>query len=126
MSRPSRFFVVVHVPTRVRVLIWRISSLRRSRAEEAERVLRAGVELDEVESHLPLANLLESKGDVGEAIELLERGYRLGDPHSAYNLYLILHERDAEKEARTWLWRAAEGGDEVAIRWLAESSEGLE
>ena len=93
------------------------------RADEAEQVLRVGVELGDVGSHLPLANLLESRGDVGEAIDLLERGYALGDAHSAYNLYVLLRERDAEVEARVWLWRAAEGGDEVAIGWLVESSE---
>lgn len=89
------------------------------RTEEAESVLRVGIERGEVESFLPLANLLEESGQVDEAIQLLRQGYALGDAYSAYNLYLILDSQGHETEGRDWLWKAAQGGDEQAVAFLA-------
>lgn len=90
------------------------------KVDEAEAVLRAGVAVREVVSFLPLANLLDESGRTDEAESLFREGYALGDAYSAYNLSLILDRDDRPEEAAEWLWKAAQGGDESAIRWLAD------
>lgn len=91
------------------------------RSNEAEEALKMGVRLGEVQSFLPLANLLDETGRPDEAERLYRLGFALGDAHSAYNLFSQLLEQGRDKEAQEWLWRAAEGGDEKAIAWLAET-----
>ncbi len=91
------------------------------REEQAEAVLREGVAAAEVESFLPLANLLDETDRVDEAEQLYRHGYALGDTYSAYNLYLLLDREYRATEAAEWLWRAAEGGDELAIEVLTDS-----
>lgn len=88
------------------------------REPQAEAVLRAGVAAAEVESFLPLANLLDESGRCDEAEELYRKGYALGDTYSAYNLHLLLQREYRLEEAADWLWKAAEGGDELAINAL--------
>lgn len=88
------------------------------REQEAETVLRAGVAAAEVESFLPLANLLDEAGKTDEAEQLYRNGYALGDTYSAYNLHLLLQREYRLEEAADWLWKAAEGGDELAINVL--------
>ena len=90
------------------------------RIDEAERVLRRGVDLGEVESFLPLGNLLRDTDRSEEAEKLYRLGFALGDAHSAYNLHSQLHEQGRDDEAQEWLWLAAEGGDEKAIALLAD------
>ena len=91
------------------------------RSNEAEEVLKKGVRLGEVQSFLPLANLLDETGRPNEAERLYRLGFALGDAHSAYNLFSQLLEQGRDKEAQEWVRRAAEGGDEKAIAWLAET-----
>lgn len=90
------------------------------REDEAEVVLRAGVLAGEVECFLPLANLVDESGRSEEAERLYREGYALGDAYSAYNLHLLLQREYRNEEAAEWLWRAAEGGDELAINVLMD------
>jgi TPR repeat protein len=92
----------------------------RGRDEEAEEVLRRGVEAGEAQSYLPLANLLDETGRSDEAERLYRLGYALGDAHSAFNLHLLL-ERQGQPEAVEWLKRAADGGDHAALARLTET-----
>lgn len=89
------------------------------RAAEGRRVLEDGVARDEVESMLPLANLLDEEGDPDAAEQLYRRAYELGDAYSAWNLAVLLATSGRMQEADEWRWRAARGGDELAIRHLA-------
>ncbi len=89
------------------------------RREEGRAVLARGVAAGEVESMLPLANVLDGEGDAEGAERLYRRAYDLGDAYSAWNLGLLLLRLGRDREAEEWRWRAAQGGDELAIRSLA-------
>lgn len=99
-----------------------LAALLRStgRAAEGKALLEAGVAAGEVDSMLPLANILDEEGDDGRAEEIYRRAYELGDAYSAWNLAVMLIRQGREREADEWRWRAAQGGDEVAIRHLAD------
>jgi tetratricopeptide (TPR) repeat protein len=90
------------------------------RSAEARSVLRAGVEAGETESMLPLANLLDRDGDPDGAERLYRWSYELGDAYSAWNLFLLLVVQGRAEEAEQWRWRAAQGGDEFAIRYYSD------
>jgi tetratricopeptide (TPR) repeat protein len=97
------------------------SLLRRTgREAEAEAILRAGAERDEVDCFIVLGNLLWESGRSAEAEDAYRQGYSLGDTFSAYNLHLLLAELERHEEAREWLELAARGGDQKAIAWLAQ------
>lgn len=90
------------------------------RDEEAEEVLRAGVDAGEQESFLPLGNLLWESNRSEEAESVFADGFALGDTFCAYNLHLMLRELDRGAEADVWLQRGADGGDEKAIAAVRE------
>ncbi|WP_223690976.1 hypothetical protein [Leifsonia poae] len=90
------------------------------REAEAEAVLRGGVAVGEVDSFLPLAKLLDESGRTHEAEMLYREGFDRGDAFAAYNLHLLLLRENRAEEASDWLWAAAQGGDELAIRTLAD------
>lgn len=92
------------------------------RAGEGRALLEAGVAAGEVGSMLPLANILDEEGESGRAEQLYRRAYDLGDAYSAWNLAVMLIGLGREEEADEWRWRAAQGGDEVAIRHLADDA----
>jgi len=94
------------------------------RADEGRGLLEAGVAAGEVDSMLPLANLLEEEGRLERAEALFRRAAALGDAHSAWNLAVLLESLDRSAEADEWRWEAARGGDEVAIRHLADHDDG--
>jgi len=94
------------------------------RAAEGRAVLEAGVRAGEVGSMLPLANTLDDEGEHGRAEQIYRRAYELGDPRSAWNLAVMLIRLGRDEEADEWRWRAAQGGDEVAIRHLADDPMG--
>jgi tetratricopeptide (TPR) repeat protein len=97
------------------------SLLRQAGREvEAEAILRAGVERDEVDCLIVLGNLFWESGRFAEAEDAYRRGYSLGDTFSAYNLHLLLTELNRHDEARDWLELAARGGDQKAIAWLSQ------
>jgi tetratricopeptide (TPR) repeat protein len=97
------------------------SLLRQTGREvEAEAILRAGVERDEVDCFIGLGNLLWESGRSAEAEDAFRQGYSLGDAFSAYNLHLLLTELERHEEAGDWLELAALGGDQKAIAWLAQ------
>lgn len=96
------------------------------RPAEGRRVLVEGVDAGVVDCMLPLANLLWEDGDPRSAEVLYRRAYEQGDAHSAWNLAALLHESGRPDEATEWEWRAAQGGDEVAIGHLARRSTGDE
>lgn len=90
------------------------------REAEAEELLRLGIRLGERESYLPLGNLLDETGRAEEAEAMYVEGYRQGDAFCAYNMSLMLYEQGRDEDARDWMLRAAEGGDEWAIRALED------
>jgi TPR repeat protein len=69
---------------------------------------------------LPLANILSEGGDKEAAEALYRRAFDAGDSYSAWNLAVLLWETDRGDEAQQWVWRAAEGGDDLAIAYLAD------
>ncbi len=89
------------------------------RLSEAIEVLQRGVEEGEVESFLPLANIHEENAEFDRAEDLFRGGFGLGDAFSAFNLYRLLDDLGREEEAAEWLWKAAQGGDELAIEAMA-------
>lgn len=89
------------------------------RVEEAEAVLRDGIELREEGSFIVLGNLLRDSGRTAEAEDMYRQGYALGDAFSAYNLCVLLLSEGRPDEALAWLRRAADGGDAKAIARLA-------
>jgi len=90
------------------------------RREEGVRVLADGVQAGRVECMLPLANLLAEGGEPAAAEDLYRRAYDRGDAYSAWNLAILLWETGRGDEAQAWVWRAAEGGDDLAIAYLAD------
>ena len=90
------------------------------RREEGVRVLADGVKAGWVECMLPLANILSEGGEKAAAEDLYRRAYERGDAYSAWNLAILLWETDRGTEAREWVWKAAEGGDDLAIAYLAD------
>jgi tetratricopeptide (TPR) repeat protein len=94
------------------------------RRAEGRQLLVDGVEAGLVDCMLPLANLLGEEGDAEAAERLYRRAYASGDAHSAWNLAVLLHELGRHDEAEDWEWRAARGGDEVAIAHLTR--DGME
>lgn len=101
-----------------------LAALLRStgRAAEGEAVLRAGVAAGNPDGMLPLGNILAERGDIDEAEHFYRLGWDSGDAFSAYNLALLLAENDRLDEAEEWMWRAARGGDELAVQRLLEQS----
>lgn len=99
-----------------------LAALLRStgRAAEGEAVLRAGVAAGNPDAMLPLGNILAERGDIEEAERVYRLGWDAGDAFSAYNLALLLAEEDRLEEAEEWMWRAARGGDELAVQRLTE------
>ncbi|WP_141931594.1 tetratricopeptide repeat protein [Microbacterium sp. SLBN-146] len=92
------------------------------RQEECEEVLRAGVTAGVLECMIPLANILSRRGERAEAEVLYRRGYDLGDAHSAWNLAIDLADAGRLEEASDWRWKAAAGGDELAIQHLIDEA----
>jgi TPR repeat protein len=90
------------------------------RREEGVRTLADGVRIGQVPCMLPLANILSEGGDTDAAEALYRRAFDAGDSYSAWNLAVLLWETDRGDEAQQWVWRAAEGGDELAIAYLAD------
>jgi tetratricopeptide (TPR) repeat protein len=90
------------------------------RESEARQVWEDGTREGVVECMLPLANLLADTGDRLRADAVYRQAIDLGDGHSAWNLATHLLGDGHEDEAALWQWKAAEMGDEVAIRYLAE------
>lgn len=93
------------------------------RRADGVRLLADGVAAGEVVCMLPLANLLDEDGDVAGAIALYERAFAEGDGFAAWNLSLLLEEQGRTDEAAEWRWRAAQAGDEIAIRALVEEGD---
>lgn len=89
------------------------------RTDEAETVLREGVDADDIGSFIVLGNLLSETDRADEAESFYRRGYALGDAFCAYNLCILLLEDGRIDEAHEWLRRAADGGDAKAIARLA-------
>jgi tetratricopeptide (TPR) repeat protein len=90
------------------------------RAAEGESVLRAGVAAGNPDGLLPLGNILAGRGEIAEAEHFYRLGWDSGDAFSAYNLALLLADEDRLDEAEEWMWRAARGGDELAVKRLLE------
>jgi tetratricopeptide (TPR) repeat protein len=90
------------------------------RREEGVRVLADGVRDGQVPCMLPLANILGENGDTDAAEALYRRAFAAGDSYSAWNLAVLLWETDRGEEAQQWVWRAAEGGDDLAIAYLSD------
>lgn len=89
------------------------------RVDEGVAVLEKGHAEGVLECMLPLANILSEREECDRAEELYRHGYELGDAHSAWNLAIELAEHGRDEEADEWRWKAAQGGDEVAIRFFA-------
>lgn len=94
--------------------------LATGRREEGVRVLADGVREGHVVCMLPLANLLSEDGEKPAAEALYRRAYEAGDSYAAWNLAVLLWESDRGHEAEQWVWKAAEGGDDLAIGYLAD------
>jgi tetratricopeptide (TPR) repeat protein len=90
------------------------------RRDEGVRTLADGVRVDQVACMLPLANILSEDGEKDAAEALYRRAYELGDAYSAWNLAVLLWETDRGEEAQQWVWKAAEGGDDLAIAYLSD------
>jgi tetratricopeptide (TPR) repeat protein len=90
------------------------------RREEGVRTLVEGVRAGQVPCMLPLANILSEDGDKDAAETLYRRAFEAGDSYSAWNLAVLMWETDRGEEAQDWVWKAAEGGDELAIAYLAD------
>lgn len=90
------------------------------RREEGIRTLADGARAGQVPCMLPLANILGEAGDTEAAEALYRRAFDAGDSYSAWNLAVLLWETDRGEEAQQWVWRAAEGGDELAIAYLSD------
>ncbi|NYD67637.1 hypothetical protein [Agromyces atrinae] len=95
------------------------------RVDEGTRVLREGAEAEELMCMLPYANILSRCGDLAGAELVYRRAYELGDAHAAWNLSLDLLAEGRDDEASEWRWKAAAGGDEVAIASLADAEPRL-
>ncbi|MCI2956990.1 hypothetical protein MN032_04735 [Agromyces atrinae] len=92
----------------------------KGRVEEGTRVLREGADDGVLMCMLPYANILSHAGDLAGAEAIYRRAYELGDAHSAWNLSVDLLAAGRDEEASEWRWKAAAGGDEVAIASLAD------
>jgi hypothetical protein len=90
------------------------------RREEGLRTLADGVRAGHVECMLPLANILSEDGEKAAAEDLYRRAYDCGDAYSAWNLAILLWETGRGAEAEAWVWKAAEGGDDLAIAYLSD------
>ena len=90
------------------------------RRDEGVRTLTDGVAAGHVECMLPLANILSERGDKAAAEDLYRRAYDRGDAYSAWNLAILLWETGRGTEAERWVWKAAEGGDDLAIAYLSD------
>jgi tetratricopeptide (TPR) repeat protein len=90
------------------------------RRTEGVQTLADGVREGHVECMLPLANVFSEDGDKDSAEALYRRAYDLGDAYSAWNLAVLLWETDRGDEAQQWVWKAAEGGDDLAIAYLSD------
>jgi tetratricopeptide (TPR) repeat protein len=93
------------------------------RYAEGRQTLVEGVEQGLLDCKLPLANLLDEEGDSDAAEQLYREAFAQGDSHSAWNLAGMLHELDRHDEADEWAWKAAQAGDDVAIRHLANDTD---
>ncbi|WP_142206565.1 tetratricopeptide repeat protein [Subtercola boreus] len=93
------------------------------RADQGHRTFVDGVAAGNLMCMLPLANRLAEQGDRDAAEQLYRRAFQLGDAYSAWNLSLLFEREGREEEAASWLWKAAQAGDEDAVRALAEDSE---
>jgi tetratricopeptide (TPR) repeat protein len=90
------------------------------RRAEGVRTLADGVRAGQVECMLPLANILSEDGEKAQAEDLYRRAYDRGDAYSAWNLAVLLWEEGRGEEAQEWAWKAAEGGDDLAIAYLSD------
>lgn len=90
------------------------------RREEGVQILADGVRAGQVACMLPLANILGEDGEHGAAEALYRRAFELGDAYSAWNLAVLLWQTDRGDEAQQWVWKAAQGGDELAIAYLSD------
>jgi tetratricopeptide (TPR) repeat protein len=90
------------------------------RRTEGVQMLADGVRAGHVECMLPLANVFSEEGDADSAEALYRRAYELGDAYSAWNLAVLMWESGRGAEAQEWVWKAAEGGDELAISYLSD------
>jgi len=90
------------------------------RRAEGVRTLADGVKAGHVECMLPLANILSEDGEKAAAEDLYRRAYDLGDAYSAWNLAILLWETGRGTEAEDWVWKAAQGGDDLAIAYLSD------
>lgn len=90
------------------------------RREDGVRTLSDGVRAGQVACMLPLANILSEDGEKDTAEVLYRRAFDAGDTYAAWNLAVLLWETDRGDEAQQWVWRAAEGGDDLAIAYLAD------
>jgi Flp pilus assembly protein TadD len=93
---------------------------RTGQADEARLVLQAGVDAGEVESMVPLANLLADGGDAGGAETWYRRAALLGDTFAHHNLGVLLRGLGRLAEARDQFRLGAAAGDEFARKALAE------
>ncbi|MDF2442330.1 MAG: hypothetical protein JWR01_533 [Subtercola sp.] len=96
------------------------------RADEGQLTLLEGVATGNVMCMLPLANRLAEQGDRDGAEQLYRRGFELGDAHSAWNLSLLFEREGRDEDSESWLWKAAQAGDESAVRALAEDAGALD
>lgn len=90
------------------------------RRAEGVRTLADGVKAGHVECMLPLANILSEDGEKDAAEAIYRQAYDQGDAYSAWNLAVLLWETGRGEEAEEWVWRAAQGGDDLAIAYLAD------
>jgi TPR repeat protein len=90
------------------------------RRTEGVQTLADGVRAGHVECMLPLANIFSEDGDTDSAEALYRRAYELGDAYSAWNLAVLMWETGRGPEAQEWVWKAAEGGDDLAISYLSD------
>lgn len=87
--------------------------------EAAERLLRASVELGEP---MALHAAAYEQQDVAQAVSLYGMAADAGFAPSAWNLYLHYSDLGDFGAATAWLERAAELGDEDAVKLLASQS----
>lgn len=90
------------------------------RVEEARDVLESWVDAGDAGCCIRLGNLHQDAGDRDAAARLYALGFERGDAHSARNLALMIRSEGSLDDAIAWMRRAADGGDFLAMRDLAE------
>lgn len=102
-----------------------LACLLLERGEVAEAVLRfeASIAAGDGDSAIPYANYLEDVGDVDRAEAVLRQASDRGQIQASWNLYVLLFKQERDEEAEPYLWLAADGGDQLAQKYLVEAED---